>query len=426
MFNNLRILWFCNTPSRYGATTDKYNGGGWVSSLEEEIAPEVHLGVVFLAKESPLDPVRIHGKASWSVVRRNSVSYYPVVNGYDISRGDRIKTLLWGDAKQEENLLECFMDIVYSYKPDVIQVFGSEHLFGLVALHTDIPVVLHIQGILAEYSKVFVPPGVSINRWLTTPFRPALFFQRLFSYFKWNARLQREDVILHAVENFIGRTQWDHDCTLRINPSAHYFHGGEILRPVFYESEPHSEDPEVLTIVSTISEPPYKGLDVLLLAGYLLNKKGVQFRWRVYGNVTPAFFERISNVSLERSGLTLEGVADANALCIALREATLSVHPSYIDNSPNSVCEAQILGLPVIASEVGGVPSLIEDGVDGILFPSGNAEALVEAICSLAEDVPRRASLGEQARKTALVRHDKETIVKELLQTYAAIKQIDD
>ena len=102
------------------------------------------------------------------------------------------------------------------------------------------------------------------------------------------------------------------------------------------------------------------------------------------------------------------------------------VHPSYIDNSPNSVCEAQILGLPVIASEVGGVPSLIEDGVDGILFPSGNAEALVEAICSLAEDAPRRASLGQRARKTALVRHDKETIVKELLQTYAAIKQIDD
>ena len=426
MFNNLRVLWFCNTPSRYGATSDKYNGGGWVSSLEEEIAPEVQLGVVFLTKESELDPVRRHGKASWSVVRRNSVSYYPVLNGYDLTRKDRVRTLVWGDEIQEKNLVDCFSDIVDSYRPDVIQIFGSEHLFGLITLHTDIPVVLHIQGILTEYSKVYLPPGISLNRWLTTPFRFSLFFQRLYTFFKWNRGVEREDTILRGVENFIGRTQWDKECTLKVNPSAKYFYGGEILRPVFYESEPHLADPETLTIVSTISEPPYKGLDVILLAGYLLRKRGVRFKWRVFGNVSPEFFERISNVTVKRSGVTLEGVADASALCAALRSCTMYVHPSYIDNSPNSVCEAQILALPVIAANVGGVPSLIEDGETGLLFPSGDAESLVGKILSLNDDPDRRASLGEKARQTALVRHDKGTIVKNLLNTYAAIKEIDD
>ena len=426
MYSDLRILWFCNTPSRYGATSDKYNGGGWVSSLEEEIASEVNLGVVFMAKESPLDPVNVHGRCSWSADRRNGVSYYPVVNGNDVSRWDRVKTLLMGERRQEEELLACFRDIVFSFKPDVIHVFGSEHLFGLISIHTDVPVVLHIQGILGEYQKVFLPPGVSPLRWLTTPFSPSLFFQRLYTLSKWDARVQREKVILGSVENYLGRTQWDHDCVLRYNPSMRYFHGGEILRPPFYSSEPHSSDPDELTIVSTISEPPYKGMDVLLLAGYLLRERGVKFRWRVFGNITPSFFERISNVSLERSGLTLEGVADAETLCAALRSCTLYVHPSYIDNSPNSVCEAQILGVPVIASNVGGIPSLVNDGVNGLLFPSGDAASLVELIVSLYGAPDFRHSLGEEARRTALSRHDKDRIVKELLSTYAALKEVDD
>jgi len=426
MFEDTRVLWFCNTPSRYGVTSDKYNGGGWISSLEEEMAPLVHLGVAFLTKEENLDPVRVHGKANWGVHRRNGVSYYPVYNGHDSSRGERVRTLLFGDKKQEEDLVACFMNIVYSFRPDVIHIFGSEHLFGLVALHTDIPVVLHIQGILNEYQKVFLPPGVTPLRWLTTPFRISRFFGNLYTLVRWGARVEREKVMLSSIEYYLGRTTWDHDCVAQYNPSMTYFHGGEILRPVFYESQPHTEDPDILTIVSTISEPPYKGMDVILLTGYLLKKKGIDFRWRVFGNVEPEFFERLSNVTLDRSGVTLEGVADAPTLCAALRSCTMYVHPSYIDNSPNSLCEAQMIGAPVIATKVGGIPSLVEDGINGLLVPSGDAEALCEAIISLNGSPDFRHTLGQNGRQTAIERHDRNTIVRELLSTYSSLKEIDD
>ena len=69
---------------------------------------------------------------------------------------------------------------------------------------------------------------------------------------------------------------------------------------------------------------------------------------------------------------------------------------------------------------------MVNDGVNGLLFPSGDAAALVELIVSLYGAPDFRHSLGAEARRTALSRHDKDRIVKELLSTYVALKEVDD
>jgi len=62
------------------------------------------------------------------------------------------------------------------------------------------------------------------------------------------------------------------------------------------------------------------------------------------------------------------GSLEVNEMVEAMKISRFMVHPSYIDNSPNSICEAQILGLPVVATNVGGVESLIENGKTGLLI----------------------------------------------------------
>jgi glycosyltransferase involved in cell wall biosynthesis len=79
---------------------------------------------------------------------------------------------------------------------------------------------------------------------------------------------------------------------------------------------------------------------------------------------------------------------------------------SQSEGIPQAVLEASVAGLPVIASRVGGVPEVIEDGRTGLLFPPGDEGALAEGLCALAGDRGRARRLGEAARERVEARFD--------------------
>ena len=132
-----------------------YNGTGWVSALESEIRDKVDLGLCFMTNKplASISSQEIHnsgGRSVWLKARQYGVDYYPVYNAYDRKRSDRIKVLL-GAENGEKDLVANFMAVIEDFKPDVIQVFGSEHCYGLVARYTDIPVIL----LSPLYDKLF-------------------------------------------------------------------------------------------------------------------------------------------------------------------------------------------------------------------------------------------------------------------------------
>lgn len=96
-------------------------------------------------------------------------------------------------------------------------------------------------------------------------------------------------------------------------------------------------------------------------------------------------------------------------------EARFSVIPSeWYENNPLSVIEAQCLGTPVLGSAIGGIPELIEEGVDGMTFKSGDVKDLGEKISMMWDkDFDYKA-----IASAALSRYDSETYYKELLQVY--------
>ncbi|RNE90222.1 glycosyltransferase [Marichromatium sp. AB31] len=99
--------------------------------------------------------------------------------------------------------------------------------------------------------------------------------------------------------------------------------------------------------------------------------------------------------------VTFSGRLERAAMAALYAEADLMLNPSRVDNTPNSVLEAWASGVAVVSTRVGGLPYLVEDGVDAVLVAPGDPEALAEAACALLDDPPRRAALVAAGRRAA-------------------------
>ena len=297
---------------------------------------------------------------------------------------------------------------------DVIMVFGSEMPFGLVASLTDIPVILHIQGVLNPCYNAFLPPFVSWTDFIKSAHGIKDGLQRLVTRKQWLASCEREKEILGRVKNYFGRTDWDYRVCQMMHPGANYFYASEVLRPIFYQST-ERDLPNKLTIVTTISSPLYKGYDLVLKTAMMLQTKGVDFVWKCFGNINPSVVEKQLGMKHKDINVSLCGVASAEQLRDEISKATVYVHTSYIDNSPNSLCEAQILGCTPIATYVGGIPSLIKNGETGYLVPANDPYQLAFLLEDLFLNPEKNLVIGKAAKEVALVRHNPNQIVDKLL-----------
>ena len=149
----------------------------------------------------------------------------------------------------------------------------------------------------------------------------------------------------------------------------------------------------------------------------------MNFQWNVYGNIDPDFMEKYIGLSHQDLNVNLCGVASAETLRDALLSSTMYFHSSYIENSPNSVGEAQMVGVPVVASRVGGTDSMVEHGKTGFLYPVTDPYIAAYYIKRLIDNKEENMAIGKKAREIALARHDKRQIVKELLDVYEQIKK---
>ena len=157
------------------------------------------------------------------------------------------------------------------------------------------------------------------------------------------------------------------------------------------------------------------------MTNILKNIVGLNFEWLCFGNINPNYIERHINIHHNDVNVHIMGVATAEELRDVMVNATLYVHTSYIDNSPNSLCESQMIGLPSVVTAVGGVPSLVDDGETGYLVPSNDAYQMAYCIQELYLNKEKNKEMGTAAKVVAQKRHSKEIIIDELLKTYNEI-----
>ena len=182
---------------------------------------------------------------------------------------------------------------------------------------------------------------------------------------------------------------------------------------------------------------PRFGPNMVFACRQLFPRKGIRFLIEAAAQLKPHFpdlkvvvagdgFERPDLIALaerldiERDVTFLGWVANSD-LPPYYRAAAVSVIPSLEEGFGIPAAEAMGCETPVVASDAGGLPEVVEHEVTGLIVPRGDSSALAEAIGSLLADPVRRASMGRAGRERALRLFDWDRSAEQFEQIYASI-----
>jgi len=415
----MKILWLSNTPC--GASEKllgrHYTKGGWLSALETLLAAntDIKLYVAFYWVK-PLKPF----------VYKNT-NYIPVLRDGSGTIVGRLLNKFFNIGKDEKEI-ESLLTVIDEVKPDIIHIHGTEDNYGLIQSFVDIPVVVSIQGILSAIEQKYfsgIPYAVVQKFEGIMPKLMASSVKRLYRGVKRNAIRERK--ILSLSSNIIGRTGWDKGITRILSPKSKYFVIQEMMRSEFYEKQwSKVEYGKTITIVSTLGPGFYKGLETIVRTAGILKQNGdVDFKWVLPGIdescQVAKLVKRWLGIDYEALNIKMLGPRSAPELIDLMVNSDLYIQTSHIENSPNSLCEAMLLGLPCIASFAGGTDSLLKNGYEGLLVQDGDAYSLAGAVFKLYNDFEIAASYGFNARNRALLRHDKNKILHTIINIYKQV-----
>lgn len=340
-----------------------------------------------------------------------------------------------GNLRYNEEYESYWKTILDTYKADIIHIHGTEYSQGLACMNVcgNTKVVLSIQGVMGEITKCF-KGGLSQFDIIKSTTVYDIF--RGESIMK-QARISkiRADVevdYLKQVKYVIGRTGFDKRNILKINPNVKYFSVNESLRDEFYQEPvwnysrctPHR-------IFFSQSIYPLKGLHILLKSLPSVLEKYPDTQVHVAGtNIAKADtlrdklritgYGNILNSLIRKNGLTnavvFTGSLDAEGMKREYLNANVFVCSSSCENSSNSISEAQILGVPCIASIAGGNPDLVTHMETGWLYEFDNIKALSNLICDVFSG---KATIDScQVVQMARERHNKDKNTADLLNVY--------
>lgn len=146
---------------------------------------------------------------------------------------------------------------------------------------------------------------------------------------------------------------------------------------------------------------PHKGLPVLLEALALPGCGEIRLRVAGDGERRDEYRELSRTLGLEERVEFLGAVPQRDVPALLARTGALVVPSVWPENAPVSITEAMAGARPVVASDIGGIPELVEHGRTGILFAPGDAEALAGALRELNEQPEKAAAMGRAARRAA-------------------------
>jgi glycosyltransferase involved in cell wall biosynthesis len=416
----MKVLWFTNN-SAVGANKVDANevGCAWIVSLETELTKSsgVQLGIAFTCKQPEISQFAI-----------GNTIYFPITLEPIKNKFKKIFARFTHKIENED-IIQRYLDIIQQFKPDIIHIFGTENDFGLIVSKTTVPCIIHLQGNLIVnnlkwYSGLTVVDVLKYSKkWLLVKGHGLY-----HDYYVNKKAAERENKIFRSCRYFMGRTDWDRRLSAVLSPDSKYFLCDEIMRPGFYiqKWQPQSNQ-TTYTITSTIRNNIYKGLDTIFESKKILSQNFPEFEiiWKIVGiketDEISYLVERKFKAKFNDYNIQLLGSLNEDDLISEMLKANLFVHSSHIDNSPNSVCEAMLLGMPVIASYAGGTPSLISDKKEGLLVQDGDPYALAGAIIELYKDRNYAISLGTNARERAMIRHNPNRILNDILNIYSSL-----
>lgn len=450
----MKVLWICNIALPEIArqlNMEVSNKEGWLSGIAHEMlekGQEYKVEVMFAFPVSC--ELCDEGKG---ICSRDLVLSGKKVRCFGFYEDTSRAELYQEDLEQE------MQEIFGLAQPDMVHCFGTEYPHTLAACKA-FPrkdrILVGLQGLcslLADAYFANLPKEVVRSKTLRDILRKdSLLEQRE----KFKKRGENERQIVALAGNVTGRTEWDRRESAKWNPAARYFKLNENLRTEFYgpvwdkdKCIPHS-------IFLSQGDYPLKGLHYMLMALPGILEQYPDAKVYVAGNSLVAYDTIKDKLKISAYGRYLRklmtqyrikeqvifcGRMTAEQMLERYLSSNLFVCCSSLENSPNSLGEAMLLGMPCVAANVGGIPSIFTDGEDGIAYGGfvndenntcnskiSNKEELerisksiVSAVCEIWRNETKTLEYCKNARNHAGKTHDRGANFAEMMEMYAKI-----
>ena len=353
----MKILWFTNTPSlaTKKISNSSVAGQSWIEAMERLIVLEenIELGLAFHWKTDRINDFTMEG---------SSTRYY-MIPKKPFSKLLRYLRRMFCMPTYSKSHID-YMQVVEDFKPDIVHFFGTETSFPLIIDQLKMPSVIWFQGNLTVYHTKWKSGFPLWKTFVHENIKSILNGQSDFHYYKlYKKYVKREKKVFKMAKNFTGRTDWDRRLVSVMAPKANYFHCEEVLREAFSKREwkPWDSRKDKFIIVTTIRSNSYKGVETIFdTISKIVPLIDSEVEWRVIGLPDDSvFIKRIPNKrKSHKKYIKFLGFRSGPDLVEELLNANVYVHPTHIDNSPNSICEAMMIGMPIVGTNVGGIPSI--------------------------------------------------------------------
>jgi glycosyltransferase involved in cell wall biosynthesis len=413
----ISVLWTSNivlpaVAARLGVPETPF--GGWLSVTTSRLArvEGLRLGVAMRA------PVK-----SFQHVRQDGIDYFAIPqakgDSYDIRQADCDRVLA-------------------EFAPDILHVEGTEMAYTRRFLSSWYGRrLISLQGVINGHKK-YQFGNLSAGDFLK-PRHPqhmlvglALLANNLF---RFRPRLRGERETIAMADHILGRTIWDRAQANWLNPAAQYHHCPRILRDPFYEKTWSRAECEPYSIFVGNGASALKGVHFAVRALAQIHRKFPDAKLYIAGRnpwslprlsaqrlagYSVYLMDLISDLGL-RDHVIFTGQLDAESMAERMRQSHVAVLSSLIENSPNTLAEAMLMGVPAVPSYVGGVPSMARDGKEALFYRAGDPAMLAWQLQRIFEDDDLAETLSRAAQVRARATHDPETIIETMVDVYRVV-----
>lgn len=392
----MKVLWITNIifPEAMSLLSGHYEqkgSGGWMISSANVLIQNDDIELTVATVCAGINNLtRLHGQ---------KILYYLLPYGKGNKKNNPEYESYWKIIKNE-------------IAPVVIHIHGTEFSHGSAYVKAcgANNVVVSIQGLIYELGKHYTDGLTKKDIYLNPTIHDFLKGTCFSEKKQWLLRGHYEKELLASVNHVIGRTAWDKAHVWENNPNANYYHCDETLRDPFYQDIWSYENCKPHSIFLSQSNYPIKGLHMVLksmpmildhypdttlrIAGTDITRYGIKHLTCYYKYLGSL----IQNLNL-RNHIHFCGDLTVEQMKNEYLRSNVFICPSLLENSSNSLCESLILGVPSIASFVGGLPTIMQ-GNESNLYRFDDLCLLAHLVCLIFDrNIPDLVAIRERSIK---------------------------